>query len=141
LARIFWDTNLFIYLLEDNPTFTKAVLDLRGNMLARGDELITSTFTLGEILIKPVEKGDSKLTEEYRGLFSQPEITLCDFDRSAADHYSHIRQDRSIRPADAIQLACAAAVQVHLFITNDERLSRKIVSGIDFITSLGRAPL
>jgi predicted nucleic acid-binding protein len=141
LARIFWDTNLFIYLLEENPAFTKAVLDLREKMLSRGDELITSTFTLAEILVRPVEKGDSKLTEEYKSVFSQPEITLYDFDRSAANHYSHIRQDRSIRPADAIQLACAAAAQVDLFITNDERLSRKIVSGIDFITSLGRAPL
>jgi predicted nucleic acid-binding protein len=141
LARIFWDTNLFIYLLEENPAFVKAVFHLREKMLARGDELITSTFTLAEVLIKPVEKGDSKLAEKYRALFSQPEITLRDFDRTAADHYSHIRQDRSIRPADAIQLACAATAEVDLFVTNDERLSRKTVSGINFITSLARAPL
>lgn len=139
MARIFWDTSLFIYLLEENPAFTNSVLNLREKMLSRGDELITSTFTLAEILVRPVGKGDSKLAERYNALFSG--ITLHDFDRSAADHYSHIRQDRSVQPADAIQLSCAAAAQVHLFITNDERLSRKIVSGIDFITSLARAPL
>jgi len=40
---------------------------------------------------------------------------------------------------DAIQLACAAAA--HLFITNDDRLSRKQVPGVKFIASLDQAHL
>jgi predicted nucleic acid-binding protein len=63
------------------------------------------------------------------------------FGLAAADVYSHIRQDRSIQPADAIQLACAAFVEVDLFITNDDRLSQKNVPGLKFITSLNRAPI
>ena len=55
--------------------------------------------------------------------------------------YATIRQDRSISPPDAIQLACAAAVGMDLFITNDQRLSRKVVPGIHFITSLDTAYL
>jgi predicted nucleic acid-binding protein len=45
------------------------------------------------------------------------------------------------RPPDAIQLACAAAASVDLFITNDERLRVKHVDGIQFIVPLSRAPL
>ena len=46
--------------------------------------------------------------------------------------------DRTIRAPDAIQLACAASGGTDLFITNDDRLSRKNVPGIAFIQSLGR---
>ena len=61
------------------------------------------------------------------------------FSAESAPIYARIRIDRSIRPPDAIQLACAAAAEVDLFVTNDERLSRKSVPGIQFITSLERA--
>jgi len=43
--------------------------------------------------------------------------------------------------ADAIQLASAASANVGLFITNDDRLSRKNIPGSNFITSLVRAPI
>jgi predicted nucleic acid-binding protein len=47
----------------------------------------------------------------------------------------------TIRPPDAIQLACAAEAGIDLFITNDDRLSKKAVRGIHFVTSLKNAPL
>jgi hypothetical protein len=55
--------------------------------------------------------------------------------------YAAIRQDRTIKPSDVVQLACASAAAVDLFITNDERLSTKIIPGIEFVTSLERATL
>ena len=61
MSRIFWDTNLFIYLFEDYGTLSKEVGTLRRRMLERGDQLFSSTLTLGEILVKPVEKNDERL--------------------------------------------------------------------------------
>ncbi len=58
-----------------------------------------------------------------------------------AGHYARIRRDKTIRSPDAIQLACTASAGVDLFITNDDRLSRKNIPGIHFITSLARAPI
>ena len=72
---------------------------------------------------------------------SQPELRVLNFDLEAAGHYAYIRQDKSIQPPDAIQLACAASAGIDLFITNDDRLSRKNIPGINFITSLARAPI
>lgn len=74
-------------------------------------------------------------------VFSQPEVRVLDFSFKAVGHYARIRQDKSIRLPDAIQLACAASAGVDLFITNDDRLSRKNIAGINFITSLARAPI
>ena len=42
---------------------------------------------------------------------------------------------------DAIQLACAAAAEVDLFITNDSRLNRRNIPGVKFISGLNEAPI
>lgn len=65
--------------------------------------------------------------------------TILTFDVKAARTFAAIRRDRTIRPPDAIQLACAAQANVDLFITNDDRLSHKVVPGIQFVTSLDKA--
>ncbi|MEK7217378.1 MAG: PIN domain-containing protein [Chloroflexota bacterium] len=140
MSRIFWDTNLFIYLIEDYQELSERVAALRHRMLARGDRLCTSTMTLGEVLLKPLESGNQELYETFESEL-RAGAELLPFDTPAALHYAAIRADRSIRPPDAIQLACAASNGVDLFITNDERLSLKVVPGIQFLTSLDRAHL
>jgi uncharacterized protein len=141
VTNIFWDTNLFIYLVEANPQFGPAVKDLRRRMLQRNDRLFTSTLTVGEVLVKPVATGNRALAAQYRSFFTAPQVSVAAFDLGAAEAYASIRNDRTIGPADAIQLACAAAAEVDLFITNDSRLNRKNVPGIKFISSLSEAPI
>jgi predicted nucleic acid-binding protein len=69
-------------------------------------------------------------------------LTVLPFDLAAAEAYAHIRQDRTVGPADAIQLACAESAQADLFITNDDRLSQKNIPGVSFfVASLSRAPI
>ena len=140
MSRIFWDTNLFIYLLEYYGKLSGRVAKLRNRMLSRKDQLYTSTLTLGEILVKPHashhEAGIEKFIETLNSL-----AVLIPFDQKAARICASVRQDRFIRAPDAIQLACAASAQIDLFITNDDRLSRKSVPGIHFITSLEAAYL
>ncbi|MEE8200199.1 MAG: PIN domain-containing protein [Candidatus Acidoferrales bacterium] len=138
MSRIFWDTNLFIYLIEDYGQLSERVAALRRRMLERQDQLCTSTLTLGEVLVKPAEMGREDLQERYRQALETAAV-LVPFDREAALTYAAIRKDRTIKPADAIQLSCASAAGTDLFITNDERLSQKLVPGIKFLTSLGRA--
>jgi predicted nucleic acid-binding protein len=138
MSRIFWDTNLFIYLIEGSTEQGKRVADLAERMVERSDQLFTSVLTLGEVLIKPIEKRNIEIQDAYERLVTTHAV-LIPFDKPAARIYAGIRQDRTIRPPDAIQLSCAAAARVDLFITNDERLSRKAIPGIQFLTSLERA--
>jgi predicted nucleic acid-binding protein len=138
VSRVFWDTNLFIYLLEGSGAQSDRVATLRERMLERADELCTSTLTLGEVLVKPAEQGDQALRRRYEEALSRT-VHLISFDRDTARRYAEIRRNRSIRPPDAIQLACAAQAGVDLFITNDDRLSRLTVPGIQFLVSLERA--
>ena len=140
MSRIFWDTNLFIYLLEDYGKLSKAVVDLRKNMLTRGDQLLTSALTLGEILVKPAEQGNEELCRKYEEAITRTSLVLS-FDLKAARLYSSIRCDRSVRAPDAVQLACAGGAVVDLFVTNDRRLQKKWVDGIQFIVSLDEVPV
>ena len=140
MSRIFWDTNLFVYLLEDKGELTEQVVALRERMVERRDDLLTSTLTLGEILVKPVEAEDENLVRRYEQAISAA-ATVLPFDRNAAVAFARIRHDQSIAPPDAIQLACASVAGVDMFITNDHRLSRKVVPGIHFIQPLENAAL
>jgi predicted nucleic acid-binding protein len=138
VTRVFWDTNLFVYLLEGGPAAAR-VRQIRSRMLERGDQLVTSGLTLGELLVKPRETSDAAARDHLMTL--RAIATIVAFDEQAAPRYAEIRADRTIRAPDAIQLACAAAAAVDLFITNDDRLSRKHVTGVKFISSLERAYL
>jgi predicted nucleic acid-binding protein len=141
VALICWDTNLFIYVIEDHPEFGERVRALWRRMDSRGDRLAATTLTLGEVLVQPIRAGEPKLAQQYQDLLSPPDVQLLDFNAKAAYALARIRQHPAIKPPDAIQLACAAAAGVDLFITNDERLCRYDVPGIGFIASLARSPL
>jgi predicted nucleic acid-binding protein len=138
VTRVFWDTNLFVYLLEGGE-FALRVRQVRSRMLERGDQLVTSALTLGELLVKPQETGEAAV-RDHEAIIRQT-ATVVSFDASCARRYARIRLDRSIKAPDAIQLACAGAAEVDLFITNDDRLSKKNVPDVKFITSLQRAYL
>ena len=140
MSRIFWDTNLFVYLLEDKGDLAERVVSLRERMLERNDELLTSTLTLGEVLVKPLETGDETLARRYDQAITAA-ATVIPFDQTAAFAFASVRRDRTIRPPDAIQLACASVAGVDMFITNDHRLNRKIVPRVHFIQSLDTAVL
>ena len=133
MTRVFWDTNLFVYLFEGGE-FSARVRQVRSRMLERGDQLLTSALTLGELLVKPRDEGEAAVRDHETTI--RQIATILPFDAASAPHYASIRADRAIKAPDAIQLACAATAEVDLFITNDDRLSRKHVPGVKFITSL-----
>jgi predicted nucleic acid-binding protein len=102
--------------------------------------LLTSTLTLGEILVKPTERNDSELCRKYEHAISAA-ASMIPFDVKAAKIYAALRSERSLKAPDAIQLACAANANVDLFITNNDRLHSRRVDGIQFIVPLARVPI
>jgi uncharacterized protein len=136
MSLVFWDSMLFIYLVEDHPQFYEPVRQIRQRMIERRDRLCTSTLTLGEVLAIPESRHDSRLAARFRAVFSHPNVETIPFTEETAEHFARIRADRTVAPADAIQLACAAQAGVDLFLTNDKRLLRKVVPGINFIADL-----
>jgi predicted nucleic acid-binding protein len=127
---------LFIYWLEDHPEFAKRVDAIHSRMQARQDQLITGTFTFGEVLAGAYRKGAADLADGSRRLLQNLVDDIVPFTMETADHYARIRGTLGLTPADAIHLASAAQAGTDLFLTNDKRLVGKFVAGIQFIASL-----
>lgn len=138
MSRIFRDANLFVYLVEDEGEFATRVVSLRRRMIEREDELLTSALALGEVLARPVETGDEELARRYQQMIAAA-ATVLPFDFAAAIRFAEIRRDRAVRAPTPFNRPAAAGVD--LFITNDDRLSRKNVQEVRFIQPLATAAL
>jgi len=137
MTHLFWDTNLYIYLLDTTSPFHPPVDAMRRKMLAAQIRLVTSTMTLGELIAGPRNDGNEALAAQYRAALTQSS-TIVPFDERAADLYATIRTQRVKQP-DAIQLASAATHGVELFVTNDDKLWKLRIPGIHFIVSIETA--
>jgi uncharacterized protein len=136
VSRVYWDTILFIYWLEDHPQFAKRVDAIYHRMKARRDQLLTGAFTFGEVLAGVYRKGAASRAEEVRRQLQRVLDEVVPFTLETADHYARIRGTLGLAPADAIHLASAAQAGTDLFLTNDKRLVGKFVPGIQFVASL-----
>jgi len=70
VSRVYWDTMLFIYWLEDHPQYARRVDAIHSRMEQRHDQLITGAFTFGEVLAGAYRKGAPQLGH------SSPAVTL-----------------------------------------------------------------
>ena len=136
MSRIYWDSMLFIYWLDDNPHFAKRVASIHARMSERSDELITSAITVGEVLAGVYRKGPLSRVDEVRNALLSLLSEVVPFSADTADRYARIRGSLKIASPDAIHLACAASASTDLFLTNDKNLLGKIIPGIQFIASL-----
>jgi predicted nucleic acid-binding protein len=136
MSRVYWDSMLFIYWLEDHPQYAKQVDAIHSRMKQRQDRLITGAFTFGEVLAGTYRKGRVGLADQFRTLLRSVVAEIVPFTIETAEHYARIRGALGTTPADAIHLASAAQAGTDLFLTNDKSLVGKIVPGIQFIAML-----
>ena len=91
MSRIFLDSNLFIYQLEDiGPRGDRANIIFE-RLSSRKDTVLTSTLTLGEVLVKPIRTGNRVLEKRYRDLLREPEVSILAFDRAAGEIFARLR--------------------------------------------------
>jgi predicted nucleic acid-binding protein len=127
---------LFVYLIEENPTYVERMRQLLDGMERKGHTLCTSAFTLGEALTGCYKAGDMAAVEAIRKALKPPAVELLPFTARAAERFAQIRGVQNVSRADAIHLATAADAGVQLFLTNDKSVARMSVEGIDFIAGL-----
>jgi uncharacterized protein len=136
MSRIYWDTMLFVYWLENHPVYAKRVRHILSKMEERKDRLCTSAFTPGEVLVGPYKTHALGVAKQIREFFESSFVEVIPYTLATADFYARIRADLGVSPADAIHLACAAQIGTDLFLTNDATLTGKVVPGIQFIAGL-----
>lgn len=137
MSRIYWDTMLFIYWLEENPQFGKRVDAIWSRMQERNDQLITGALALGEVFAGAYKRGaDKERIQQVKAALENAVSAVIPFTAETADVYGRIKGSLKIPSADAIHLACAATAGTDLFLTNDKSLVGKVIPGIQFIAGL-----
>lgn len=136
LNRVYWDTMIFIYLLEGHPDLGPMVKSLQAAMQNRKSRLFTSAFTVGEVLAGLEKLGATELLAVAQEFFSSDELEILPFDLATARIYGAVRAQANISAQDAIHIATASHKGVDLFITNDKKLQKLSVPGIRFIAGL-----
>ncbi|MGD0546233.1 MAG: PIN domain-containing protein [Terracidiphilus sp.] len=133
MSRTFWDTMLFIYLLEDHPEHSERVRQLLTRARRRGDSLFTSYLVLGEIMAGSNKSPNPGNAQSVREIVREMGFTCLPFDEGAVAPFSRLRSKEKVRIADAIHLACAASAGIDLFLTGDKQLVKLDIPGIQFI--------
>jgi predicted nucleic acid-binding protein len=112
------------------------VHQIHRRMSERGDQLCTSVFTMGEVLTGAYKAGHTTATQQIRNYFDGGEVRMLPLNLEAMDRYARIRATHRISPADAIHLSAASIAKVDVYLTNDQRLKKLVIEGIQFIAGL-----
>lgn len=136
MSRIYWDTNLFIYLHEGHPAFGPRVRRIYEELVSRNNTLCTSVFTVGEVLTMPLRMKDEAAINAISDSMLSGEVELIPFTLAMAQRYGRIRAVSSVKAADALHLATAIESKVNLFVTNDHQLQRLQVPEKPFTVGL-----
>lgn len=136
MSLIYWDSMIFIYVIEKNPTYFPVVKTVHEAMKRRGDTLCTSIFTVGEVLVGPRKSGSQSGVDRIRNYFAGETISILPFTFETAEQFALIRSWTGTSPSDAIHLAAAAEAHVDVFLTNDAFLLPVKIPGISMVANL-----
>jgi len=123
--KVAFDTSIFIYFIEENPKYYSALKKLFKNIEKGKTEIVTSTLTLLELLVKPIKFSKHNLVNEYKNiLLNSDRITLFDLDHNISELSAGIRARYGTRTPDAIQIGTAIYGNTDYFLTNDKQLKQ-----------------
>lgn len=127
MKKIFWDSNLFIYLFEQSKQ-KDLVEGIFSYHLKNDYQIITSSLTVLEVLQKPYKSSSDSLLQTYQRFFNS--IEIYSFTREMAEKAASF--SFKIKSQDSAQLASAVMLKADVFLTNDFKLCELR----DFIDSL-----
>ena len=119
------DTAPFIYYIEEHKDYI-GVIDSLFTQISQGNIIaFTSVITLIEVLAKPLEEDNKRLTNRYEDLLTNSKnLILTDIDRNISVESAKMRAKYIIKIPDAIQVASGLINGAKAFITNDNNLKK-----------------
>ncbi len=91
MSRIYWDTMLFIYLLEDHAVYAPRVRQLLERAYKRRDALYTSYLALGEIMAGAEKSPQPQKSLEIYEAIREMGFSFLPFDGGAVAPFSRLR--------------------------------------------------
>lgn len=119
--RIYLDASPVVYMVERVAEFLEPV---RARLSIPDLICVASELTRLECRVKPIQRGDGRLLQEYEQFFDQSVDEIVELTREVMDLAAEIRAKYSFKTPDAIHLAAAVAAACDVFLTNDRQLAR-----------------
>jgi predicted nucleic acid-binding protein len=130
--RVYFDTNVFIYLVEGYAAFQTSLNEIRESILHQEAEIFTSELTLCEVLVLPFRSNNTEVVNIYRQLIEESGVfTLLPTKRETYIRASLIRAQMGLKMADAIHMATAVEYGCEVFVSNDTGL--KVPKGMALV--------
>ena len=121
--RVFLDTNVPIYVIENPPAWGLRAAARLGALRAAGATPVVSDLTRMECRVKPMKTGDAILLASFDSFFTSPGLEVAALTGAVCDRATLLRANYNFKTPDALHLAAAIVHGCDLFLTNDGRLN------------------
>lgn len=118
--KYYFDTNIFIYALEDSKEFRNQILSLFSHIKKTKSKIFTSELTLAECLVKPYANNDVFSIRNYENnIKDSQDLKLSTITKEILKKASENKAIFHNKLPDAIHIATAVFYECDYFITND----------------------
>lgn len=133
--KVYFDTNIFIYVLNNTPGLAGPCLRLLEACASGHIAGLTGELTLAELLVKPLQLNDAAAVASVRELLiDDGAISLVGHDRTAFERAALHRARHGLKLPDALQLATAQLAGAACLVSNDRKFPT--LPGIESVSLL-----
>ena len=118
--RVYLDTNIFIYLIEGNPSF-QPIIETISTALSNGTfQAYSSLIALTEILPPLVKRGEEKVIAGTIEIMTQSGlVSFASANGDVCIQAGFLRGELGMKAPDALHVATAVYQGCDIFLTND----------------------
>lgn len=126
---VYLDTNVVIYLLENNPRYGRQIAQRLSELTAKGESFVSSTILVTEFLA-----GTTGAT--YKSLAQFTDLVFEDVNLNIARKAADYQRRYGLLVGDAIHLATATELrQVSKLLTYDKQLAKAAAKHLTVVAS------
>ncbi len=125
VSRLYFDTNIFIYFLEENTCFSDSVEHVFGVCEKYNIDIVTSEITVTECLVGAHKKNNSALIEKYEAFFQSvaKSMSIIPVDSAILSEVPQVASLNHLKLVDSIHVVTAILYGCDGFLTNDKGIS------------------
>ncbi|MBK8025077.1 MAG: type II toxin-antitoxin system VapC family toxin [Chloroflexi bacterium] len=125
VSRLGVETSPFIYFVEENPNYLDRVRYVFQQAASGRFMIVTSTISLTEVLVLPMQTGNSQYENAYRAMLMNSEnVSTVAVSPAIAEQAAFLRAKYRLRTPDALHIATAIVSECEAILTNDLGLRR-----------------
>ena len=140
-GSVYVDANVIIYQVERVMPYLQIVAPLWDALDAGQQQVITSELTVLEVLIKPIQVGNTALINLFKAvLYSTLDFTCIPITRKTLEDAARLRANMGLKTPDAIHAAAALSSGCALFVTNDPIFQRVTGLSVALLSEIAATP-